>query len=65
MGGIVARCYNTILVEGLWRAFNVDGVGVSVPPLPGKMTPLHPAYFNHQGALMNSIHEALQRGSQG
>jgi hypothetical protein len=21
-----------------------------VPPLPGKMTPLHPVLFNHQGA---------------
>ncbi len=26
----MACCYNTIHVEVLWRAFNVDGVGVSV-----------------------------------
>ena len=24
--------------------------GATRPPLPGKMKPLHPAYFNHQGA---------------
>jgi hypothetical protein len=25
-------------------------LGVELPPLPGKMTPLHPDHFNHQGA---------------
>ncbi|QNI80056.1 hypothetical protein SynRS9909_02073 [Synechococcus sp. RS9909] len=34
----------------------------SLPPLPGKLTPLH---FDHQGGLMEQSNASLQRGRQG
>jgi hypothetical protein len=29
---------------------NRDGIGQLLPPLPGKLTPLHSGHFHHQGA---------------
>jgi hypothetical protein len=35
-----------LIIRGHWRFFMKE----LLPPLPGKLTPLHPVHFNHQGA---------------
>jgi len=36
----------------------------ALPPLPGKLTPLHPDHFS-PGGLMEQSYASLQRGRQG